>query len=98
MSGSATYIAALDLWAKRRQGDEREPTHQSPTHPSKREAALRTASAKGGGNLQRPPPFVEALWEGCVGALTEVLALARHLVVAWRASPRLQCKMRSHSL
>ena len=30
------------------------------TNPSMKGAALRAASAKGGGNLRRPPPFVEA--------------------------------------
>ena len=34
-------------------------------HPSIQEAALRAASTKGGGRLQRPPSFVDSFMDGC---------------------------------
>ena len=37
------------------------------TQPFMKEAALRTASIKGGGRLRWPPPFVDSFIDTCVG-------------------------------
>ena len=41
------------------------PAH---THPSRKGAALRAASTKGGAALRAAPPFVDSFLDGCVWA------------------------------
>ena len=47
------------------------PSHllpHQPTHPSRKGAALRAASTKGGAALRAAPPFVDSFLDGCVWA------------------------------
>ena len=50
-------------------GSTKFSTWTATTHPSTKEAALRAASTKGGGRLQRPPAFVDSSVDGCVVAV-----------------------------
>ena len=66
-------------------------THRWPSVPKTRtrthgethieEAALRTASTKGGGRLRRPPPFVDSFMDGCVEAGEAADAAETHVNV-----------------
>ena len=67
-----TFLKLLLVWPAVPTADLGSPkssTWTATTHPSIKEAALCATSTKGGGRLQRPPPFVDSFMDGFVVAV-----------------------------